>query len=1262
MRGAGGASGAFMSKSSIFLGAAFLACAASVLAQPAQEALEPALVVVQPSDPAMLRRVADELEAQGARLPHRFADGTLLGLVPPQMVARIPEIDGAQIDIEPAGMRTLRGTLPPSARAARRVLAGMPQVERLTPYRPLEGDQVEPLAGEEPVFEKSLPSGCDRPTASSAFMAGSIAIGILVPESTGAENTEDWTNEDPAHPGADRIDLIVAEITQGCDDLVATLPEANLSFWYDVRRAVPIDYEPILHSVPDRAGWIDATLDGIGHGVGSSSAGSYGFITEMRDRFDTDWGAVAYVADDWNDVDNGFNPSGFPFAYALLGGPYLVMTYGNDGWGIDNMDVVFRHELGHVFHALDEYTSAGNDCAMTSGYLAVKNGNNASSGPDAACESSDPCVMRANSTPACPFSRGQMGIRDSDADGILDVRDVPPDSGFDMAGPLLIETDAITLDARSSGLGLSSENPDAPASFSINRVVSAEAGIDGAPYAPLTALDGSFGGRCEDLQISLSSLSEGWHDVLLRATNDVGILEPSPASLRIYVNTDCADDAGEPADDARDGAVARPVGTYALRHCAYDSDWSRFYLTSGAALSVTVTQSITTGSLEVRLIDEASREIARASAVGGVATFTTAAPRSGTYFLVVEDDAEFETDYQLDILADCIDDPEEPDAPAPLGLEIRNGTLSQRVLCAADEDRYYLSVQAGETIDASLAFDGALGDLDLELLDPSGAVIASSTTTTSAEAVSFTPTVEGPHVVRVFGKTSTDRNLYDLTTLATGCLDDPGENDDDVATARALVAGLPIRGTTCGADSDWFTFTTAGQRLVRVHLAYDAAAGNDDLELRDASGVLVLRRSTSPGSLESITAERLLAGTYAVRVVGTSAASVRYTLTLEDEDPILLFVRKDGSDAVLTWNLASQECFTLRRHSHPTRRALVASDFDTPRVTEINEGDPSVPDTDWSLEDLETRDRDVIDDGMFLYTYLVDPHDCGASLVASTKVATPSPVLVAAPGGISTIDYVVTIANTGVDDAFGVRLLDDLPRETASYTILALPVGATDNSQPAPAGANLTGLIDVSGMSVPAGTSVEVRFQIVVAPRNLIEDPMVDNQARLEANASPVDPPLRFSTDDPATTSFPDDTRVFAAFYMQQMLISAFWHSWVDVDIQVQDPCGNLLGPADMASAMCGGGTSFVRARDSCAMRSFPGRYEQVGIGGFPPPPGEYVIRLSYRGYSPDDPDCTGRGPEEVTIVVQHTTFTVQWRTITLQPGDVNVEAFRFTL
>ena len=64
------------------------------------------------------------------------------------------------------------------------------------------------------------------------------------------------------------------------------------------------------------------------------------------------------------------------------------------------------------------------------------------------------------------------------------------------------------------------------------------------------------------------------------------IVEPSPALLRLYVNTDCLDDAAEP-DDGEAEARPRPVGSWpGLYHCAFDEDWSRFHLAEAAAIAI----------------------------------------------------------------------------------------------------------------------------------------------------------------------------------------------------------------------------------------------------------------------------------------------------------------------------------------------------------------------------------------------------------------------------------------------------------------------------------------------------------------------------------------------------------------------------------------------------------------------------------------------------------------------------------------------------
>ena len=134
------------------------------------------------------------------------------------------------------------------------------------------------------------------------------------------------------------------------------------------------------------------------------------------------------------------------------------------------------------------------------------------------------------------------------------------------------------------------------------------------------------------------------------------------------------------------------------------------------------------------------------------------------------------------------------------------------------------------------------------------------------------------------------------------------------------------------------------------------------------------------------------------------------------------------------------------------------------------------------------------------------------------------------------------------------------------------------------------------------------------------------------------------------------------AAFTQQLLVQAFWHRSVDVDLVVTDPCGNLLSQRDLLTADCVGQTSRVTVSHSCAAPSMQSRFERIIIGGFPPPPGEYIVSASYAAFSPGDPDCAGFGPEDVTAVVHRYDMPARWRTVTIAPGEMRIEILRFTL
>ena len=208
----------------------------------------------------------------------------------------------------------------------------------------------------------------------SVYMLGDVAVGIILPESAG--NGENWTTEEK--------NAVVNEIQAGLNWWKSTGGElANLNFEYDLQLGIPTTYEPINHPQSEEGLWIDNVMYNLGYTSGDYWDRVYAYENDIRNQYQTDWAFTIFVVDSSADVDGKFT-DGF-FAYAYIGGPFLVMTYDNNGWGIGNMDKITAHETGHIFMAGDQYGS----CSTTTkyGYLGIVNGN---------CNG-NPSIMKDNS-------------------------------------------------------------------------------------------------------------------------------------------------------------------------------------------------------------------------------------------------------------------------------------------------------------------------------------------------------------------------------------------------------------------------------------------------------------------------------------------------------------------------------------------------------------------------------------------------------------------------------------------------------------------------------------------------------------------------------------------------------------------------------------------------------------------------------------------------------------------------------------------------
>ncbi len=359
-------------------------------------------------------------------------------------------------------------------------------------------------------MEANRPGANDAPGYydTSVYAIGTVAVGIILPESNGAtdSNTEDWT--------AQEIASVKSEVQEALTWWEGQAPAAaDLHFVLDsaAPRVIATSYEPINHPQRDEGLWISQTLGNIGYSSGTYFERSYAYINALRTQYNTDWAYVIFVADSSNDPDGYFSDRAY-FAYAYLGGPFLVMTYDNDGWGIANMGQVAAHETGHIFLAGDQY--AGSNCSTSQryGYLAVQH---------TWCNSGGASLMKGDYVlSASDPARGQFGWRDTDADGIPDPVDAAP------TVTLPAHTPDPTAETTFSYVGTVEANPWPHASCSsgycwgrdvnLARMSAMDFQVDGGSWQTLSAADGAFDEEIESFSFTVGPLSGGGHTITAR--------------------------------------------------------------------------------------------------------------------------------------------------------------------------------------------------------------------------------------------------------------------------------------------------------------------------------------------------------------------------------------------------------------------------------------------------------------------------------------------------------------------------------------------------------------------------------------------------------------------------------------------------------------------------------------------------------------------------------------------------------------------------
>ncbi|MEW6097479.1 MAG: T9SS type A sorting domain-containing protein [bacterium] len=456
------------------------------------------------------------IESHGGRIIHVFPPHILIGYFPPNIQARdvgLKNIYSGIIDSEEVadlGEETIFAVKVWNLRF--KEVPKAPPIE-LEPG-PIENDCLIWHEKRMPTDRRPLrapPYGASF-YETSEYMIGKIAVGIILPESNGG--SENWDSAEETN--------VVNEIMASLDWWANKEPTAYLSFTYELHKKVATTYEPITLKQPQESLWIKQTIDQVHPNSYTSHLDKVtDYDNYLRDTYQTHWATTIFVVDSSNDSDGKF-ADGY-FAYAYLGGPFIVMTYKNDGYGINNMDAVCAHEMGHIFYALDEYSGSGSSANESSGYLNIVNGNFEVGGIIDV-----PCIMRGQITPytqgaVCLYTRQQIGWRDTDGDDKLDIVDTYPISLLQTYIPDPTTDNTPTYNGDVWIDLYPNNNPKGHGNnISINSISNVQYRINGGGWQNAVAKDGAFDEPLEGFYFTTPPLSPGTYLFEVQSSNSCG--------------------------------------------------------------------------------------------------------------------------------------------------------------------------------------------------------------------------------------------------------------------------------------------------------------------------------------------------------------------------------------------------------------------------------------------------------------------------------------------------------------------------------------------------------------------------------------------------------------------------------------------------------------------------------------------------------------------------------------------------------------------
>jgi hypothetical protein len=294
---------------------------------------------------------------------------------------------------------------------------------------------------------------------------------------------------------------------------------------------------------------IQRVMNAIGGAVRPTSEEMcHGYNESKRGPYQADWAFMILVANSTNREDYLFRDSR-EISWSVIGGPYMVMPYPAGGYTGQVFGSLMRHEIAHIFWALDETNGGKHVCGDISGYLRYENLNRrVGIYPGVACDSfAVNCIMNQGHAesgytgPICHYTKGMLGVVDADDNDVPDALDAPPLVSFAGAAVETLFTPLASVHVEAHAQSLPNRNPRLLSEYRTEVVAplyDLEVSVTYTQPFTFTPEDVGSDGSNIIVDVPIPSMFPGWNDVDAVAHNIFLSKSESVRKSYLYVNLD----------------------------------------------------------------------------------------------------------------------------------------------------------------------------------------------------------------------------------------------------------------------------------------------------------------------------------------------------------------------------------------------------------------------------------------------------------------------------------------------------------------------------------------------------------------------------------------------------------------------------------------------------------------------------------------------------------------------------------------------------